>query len=437
MFRRSALAVLLASACLPAFLQAAPHTFRIDRNRIDGSLTRAWVVGSFNEWQPNATPLTAEKDAFTATVDLADGLHQYKFRFGTDTEEEELWRTDPANAVFAPDGLGGMNSVLIIEGGKSAKPGAGFEHFRWADLDAQEIFVSGDFIKWEPRAVPLRKDAEGNWNAWVKVDRPLSYKFVVDGEWTTEGEYKGVVVATDPSGSQNNHRPKGEVTDYSQPPAPPKKKPAKKPALDPAAPGTTLQPMMPEDAPAGPPADVTFTVGARFIIPAPLTVFLVGSFNDWEKNPGFRLDKTDSGFSGTFKIRPGEHAYRFLVVDENGDTRLVVDPANSDYLLDGRGGINNVVAVKDGKRVPPPSTEVFEWSAPEAMNVSVAGSFNNWDPNQIMLRKTEKGSWRASVKIPRPFTYKYVVDGEWLTEVEAPGIALEADPIGATNNVRK
>ncbi len=47
---------------------------------------------------------------------------------------------------------------------------------------AREVFLTGTFNGWDPRATPMAKDADGNWSVAVDL-KPghYEYKFVVDG----------------------------------------------------------------------------------------------------------------------------------------------------------------------------------------------------------------------------------------------------------------
>ena len=56
----------------------------------------------------------------------------------------------------------------------------------------------------------------------------------------------------------------------------------------------------------------------------------------------------------------------------------------------------------------------FSFSSPDAKEVFVAGTFNNWDPRKDPFKKHSTG-WKA-VKYLAPGTYEYllVVDGVWV-----------------------
>lgn len=52
------------------------------------------------------------------------------------------------------------------------------------DPDATEVFIAGTFNDWQPRNLPLTRDATGNWT--VNITLPAgeySYRLVVDGKW--------------------------------------------------------------------------------------------------------------------------------------------------------------------------------------------------------------------------------------------------------------
>ena len=58
----------------------------------------------------------------------------------------------------------------------------------------------------------------------------------------------------------------------------------------------------------------------------------------------------------------------------------------------------------------------FSCSLPAAAHVSVAGSFNNWDPAALPLKLMD-GVWRGSVMlVPGHYYYKLVVDGAWMPD---------------------
>ncbi len=69
-----------------------------------------FLAGSFNDWDPNAMPLTKGEDGlWRAALELAPGSYVYKFVV------DGTWVEDPGNPETIDDGYGGVNSVLTIE----------------------------------------------------------------------------------------------------------------------------------------------------------------------------------------------------------------------------------------------------------------------------------------------------------------------------------
>jgi 1,4-alpha-glucan branching enzyme len=56
--------------------------------------------------------------------------------------------------------------------------------------------------------------------------------------------------------------------------------------------------------------------------------------------------------------------------------------------------------------------------APEAKEVYVAGTFNNWKPHDHRLKRSpEDGTWASRLDLPPGrYEYKFVVDGRWCSE---------------------
>ena len=59
----------------------------------------------------------------------------------------------------------------------------------------------------------------------------------------------------------------------------------------------------------------------------------------------------------------------------------------------------------------------FKLYAPGARKVTLAGSFNKWDPNKLLAKKDTKGNWiiKAGLK-PGKHEYKFIVDGSWMND---------------------
>lgn len=84
-------------------------------------------------------------------------------------------------------------------------------------------------------------------------------------------------------------------------------------------------------------------------------------------------------------------------------------------------------------RAAAPGAVEFRLRAPEAMEVAVIGTFNDWDPAQGEMRNAG-GVWTVSVALP-PGRYRYAfwVDGAAQKPPHAP--RYEDDEFGSTNGV--
>src|SRR5262245_33903273 len=75
--------------------------------------TRVSVVGDFNNWDAEATPMahSGSGDLWVLSVKLPRGVHLYSFVLdGTE------WRPDPSAPLAADDSFGGHNSVVVVDG---------------------------------------------------------------------------------------------------------------------------------------------------------------------------------------------------------------------------------------------------------------------------------------------------------------------------------
>lgn len=57
---------------------------------------------------------------------------------------------------------------------------------------------------------------------------------------------------------------------------------------------------------------------------------------------------------------------------------------------------------------------VFEYYAPHAKEVSLAGTFNAWHPSETLLKRERNGKWKTALTLPSGrYEYRYRVDGSW------------------------
>jgi len=90
-------------------LKLYPHVFVCDTG--DSSAHRVMVVGDFNGWSHDATPMTRGNDGvYRVSVEMPEGVHMYKFIV------DGRWVNDPRSdaGLEQPDGFGGKNSAVLV-----------------------------------------------------------------------------------------------------------------------------------------------------------------------------------------------------------------------------------------------------------------------------------------------------------------------------------
>ena len=87
-------------------------------------------------------------------------------------------------------------------------------------------------------------------------------------------------------------------------------------------------------------------------------------------------------------------------------------PAVNNGIVYGANQFRNKIpfAVKDS------ITRFFLRNHKGARKVMLAGSFNNWEPNQLPMQRTDSG-WIMDVKLGAgKYWYKFIVDGNWIKD---------------------
>lgn len=62
----------------------------------------------------------------------------------------------------------------------------------------------------------------------------------------------------------------------------------------------------------------------------------------------------------------------------------------------------------------------FELTHPAALEVCIAGSFNDWHPNVTPMVRLDAGKWAKELVLPPGrYEYRFVVDGQWVDDPAA------------------
>lgn len=229
--------------------------------------------------------------------------------------------------------------------------------------DYRSVYLSGTFNEWSTLATPMIKVDSG----WI-VDLPLKagkhcYKFIGDGYWFHD--------------SQNRQQEDDGYHGYNS---------------------------------------IYFTYNHTFSLkgfPQAKEVILAGSFNDWNEK-SLKMQKTKEGWALSMFLKEGSHTYKFIV-----DGRWMTDPANPKDREDGQGNLNSVLELGE-------TCTISLKGYPNVRNVFIAGNFNNWRDNELRMQRTATG-WEIPLTLATGnYEYKFVVDGQWITDPENPNINKES-----------
>ena len=77
---------------------------------------------------------------------------------------------------------------------------------------------------------------------------------------------------------------------------------------------------------------------------------------------------------------------------------------------------------------------VFRTRQPQAIEVQIAGDFNDWMPHTTPMRKLSDGDYEARLQLPQGrYRYRLVVDGRWSHDLNNP--RLETNEYGELNSI--
>lgn len=82
------------------------------------------------------------------------------------------------------------------------KKGDGEIKFVFYAPEAREMYLTGDFIQWDPKLIPMKKGKDGVWKAKVVLPPGrYEYKFIMDGQWVQDNP--GAERVPNPFGTEN------------------------------------------------------------------------------------------------------------------------------------------------------------------------------------------------------------------------------------------
>jgi len=273
----------------------------------------------------------------------------------------------------------------------------GKQQLDFADLDIYEVAIAGNFNDWSQDEWKMKKVGPTRYQLRKKIDEfddefKWAFKFIINETYWTPPVREGK------KAEKAKYQHLDEVTYRND--------------LWEEAYGEDLFPLLPDEE-----------GNTRFFLPGHEDadkVVLSGSFNGWNERK-LRMKPTDNGWALTINLPPGRHEYKFIV-----DGYWMEDPNNPNTVSNQYHTLNSVLDI---------SKEVTFWleGYDDAEKVYLAGSFNDWNPQGIRMRR-EGNTWLAKVELSGgKHWYKFVVDGQWMTDPENP--IKEHDGKGNINSV--
>ncbi|MGB0430404.1 MAG: alpha-amylase family glycosyl hydrolase [Bacteroidia bacterium] len=113
------------------------------------------LKGEMNAWNPNAAPLTYENGKWSCQLLVEPGTYQYKLV--ADGEEIE----DPSNPNNMPNGLGGFNSVLTVEGEGGDVPNVAALAYTESTISFKTVPYVNVQAYWQNQRIGIEGDKSG------------------------------------------------------------------------------------------------------------------------------------------------------------------------------------------------------------------------------------------------------------------------------------
>ena len=141
-------------------------------------------------------------------------------------------------------------------------------------------------------------------------------------------------------------------------------------------------------------------------------VYLSGNFNSWStlQTP---MHRVDSGWIAKIKLVPGKYTYKYII-----DGKWKEDPNNYIRERDLNGGYNTVIYCTN--------YEFKLKGRQNAAKVLLAGSFNGWGFDEYRMIRTRNGWYLPIYLSEGTHSYKFIVDGEWITDPDNKDVRKDA-----------
>ncbi len=233
---------------------------------------------------------------------------------------------------------------------------------------AANVYISGTFNGWSTTQTPMKAGNSG-WTVdlYLKPGK-YAYKFIVDGKWIPDPNNK--LRDRDGAGGYNS---------------------------------------------------IVFCPNYLFELKGfkeAKNVVVTGNFYGWNQK-GISLSKTSEGWVLPIYFRDGTYAYKFLV-----DKQWMTDPVNKEVRKDSGGNLNSFIGIGE--------PYLFKLDGfTTASKVILAGTFNGWSDNELVMDKTENGWQLPYIIASGNYEYKFIVDGQWMTDPLNPFITGSGNKVNS------
>lgn len=151
-------------------------------------------------------------------------------------------------------------------------------------------------------------------------------------------------------------------------------------------------------------------------------VQVAGNFSNWEP---VNMIRGKNGIWFHFLVSGDSGSREILKYKFNIDGIWACDPKNP-QIEDDRIGSNISLFENPGNpggsqvtfRILQKNLVEFRLFKPKARLISLVGDFNNWNPENDLLKRGQDGIWKLHKRLPAGiYLYKYIVDGKWVPDV--------------------
>lgn len=237
----------------------------------------------------------------------------------------------------------------------------------FADIDVSKVTVSGNFNNWSEQGWKMRRVDNNRFQLRKRLsgfkDIPnWQFRFLINGAYAVSADMAPKI--------------RGELAKYG--------------IKNPNAPRPV----------------VSDTGNVRFFMkgyPNAKKVILAGTFNEWDEN-AIQMKCVPGGWEIHLSLKPGVYEYKFIT-----DGKWSEDLSNPEKRRNQYATYNSVLRVS--------ASVHFELNGyTDAKQVMLAGSFNNWNPFELKMKRTESGWYLDIPLVGGKHLYKFIIDGNWITD---------------------